>query len=128
MEGSKDMTTYDFITNYLSESVPIAIRHLSSQWDASKKWTDEYLNSEVGDQLIQITKYEHRQLDHLKKFQTTSNITLNKFLNELYNKSDPQYDYFWDDIIPDKLNKDIQMPTFISFLDLKYTKIWKVYL
>lgn len=128
MEASSEITTYEFVTNYLSESLPVAFRHLSSQWDANKKWTDEYLNSEAGGQLIQITKYEHKQLDHLKKFQTIPNITLNKFLNEYYNKSDAQFDYFWDDLLPEKLNKDIQIPNFISFLELKYTKIWKVYL
>lgn len=126
MEISTHLSTYDFITNYLSESVPLSFKNHSNSLEAQNKWTDEYLNTEVGNTKINVSRYEHKQSDHLKKFIEINNYTANKYLNELLNKTDTIFDYFWNDFLPEKLTQDVKIPDFMSFLDLKYTKIWKV--
>ena len=126
MEMGSSIGTYDFINNYLTESVPISFKNQTYSWETNK-WTDEYFNSKVANLMINVSRYEHKETDHLKKFIVNNNYTVNQYLNDLLNKTDPKYDYFWDDILPEKLMNDVSVPEFIRFMDLKSTRIWKVH-
>ena len=122
----KAISTQDFIHNHLSESIPLAFRNFSNHWEASSKWTDDYLNTIVGSNKVNISVYEHQQKDNLKKIKQINNLTFSQFLNDYLNKTDPNFDFFLDDFLDEKLMKDINTPEFMNFLDLNTVKIWKV--
>ena len=120
------ISTEDFIYNHLSESIPLAFRNYSTHWEATSKWSDNYLNSVIGSNKVNISVYEHQQKDNLKKITKINNLTLTQFLSDYINKTDPNLDYFLDDVLDDKLKNDIIYPEFMNFLDLNTVKIWKV--
>jgi hypothetical protein len=116
-----NLTIDTFISDHLSESIPAVIRKIANNWPAKTKWfEDNYLINLISNKAINVSKVNSNSLSNPI---ILTNYTYKAYIEELINKTN---DYYWDDLFPQELISDIEIPIFTNILYLNNTRIWKV--
>lgn len=90
----------DFHQHYVARHRPVIIRNAVKYWNATWRWTDEYLASRFGDVAMKMETKDDN------KYNLPPNMRFNEFL-DIYKTKDL---YMVDEVLP-QMREDVTLPT-----------------
>lgn len=94
------ITPEDFHQYYVAYHRPVVIRNAVKYWNATRRWTDEYLSSQFGNERMKMETKDDN------KYDVPADMTFKEFL-DIYKSQDL---YLVDEVLP-KMREDVILPT-----------------